>query len=261
MTFNALVLAGSRGGADPLAAATGIADKALIEIDGRTMMARVVEALRGAGAARILAATSSATVRDHALALGIEPFAADAGPSRSTARGLALLGAPLLVTTADHPLLRPEWIGQFLADLPADIDVAALMARRELVQTAAPATRRTYLRFADGAWSGCNLFYLATAQAAAAIELWREVEGDRKKPWRIVRRLGTGMLLRYLTGRLPLATALAHVGRLAGVRATLVASRHGAAAIDVDTPADLELVTRLIRAAEDSAPRQQLPGS
>jgi GTP:adenosylcobinamide-phosphate guanylyltransferase len=245
MSFNALVLAGSRGGADPLAAYAGVTDKALIEVAGETMLAHVVSALRAAGAARVAVSASSQSVAEHAAALGVESLAAAPGPSRSAAEGLAQLGAPLLVTTADHALLEPRWIADFLADAPADADVAALLARRDLIESAAPGTQRTYLRFADGDWSGCNLFLLATPRAAAAIDLWRAVEADRKRPWRIVRRLGPGLLLRYLLRRLTLAEAVAHLGRTAGVTAAIVPARDGRAAIDVDKPADLDLVRAL----------------
>jgi GTP:adenosylcobinamide-phosphate guanylyltransferase len=246
MSFNALVLAGSRGGADPLATYAGVTDKALIEIAGEMMLARVIAALRQAGAERIAVSASSQAVADQVAALGAEPLAAAPGPSRSAADGLARLGAPLLVTTADHALLAPTWIRDFLSDAPADADVAALLARRDLIEAAAPATRRTYLRFADGDWSGCNLFLLATPRAAAAIDLWRAVEADRKRPWRIVRRLGPGLLLRYLLRRLTLAEAVAHLGRTAGITAAIVPARDGRAAIDVDKPADLELVRAIL---------------
>ena len=244
MTFTALVLAGSRG-ADPLADHAGVSDKAMIVIGGQTMLARVIDALRRAGAARIVVSASSTIVADHARTLGVEAMMAAAGPSESTAQAFARLGAPLLVTTADHALLQPEWVTRFIADVPGDADVAVLMARRDAIEAAVPMTRRTYLRFADGAWSGCNLFYLATPAAAGAIELWRRVEVDRKRPWRIVGRLGPALLIRYLAGRLTLAAALAHVGRLAGVRAAMVASPFGLAAVDVDKPDDLALARRL----------------
>ena len=52
MSFTALVLAGSRGGDDPLARHAGVSDKALIEFNGETMLTRVVAALREAGAGR-----------------------------------------------------------------------------------------------------------------------------------------------------------------------------------------------------------------
>ncbi|MFZ3483163.1 nucleotidyltransferase family protein [Sphingomonas sp. 3-13AW] len=245
MSFHALILAGSRGGADPVADYAGVPAKALITIGTSTMLARVVEALRAAGAARIGVSVSDPAVAEHAATLGVEVLTAEAGPSASARSGLAALGTPLLVTTADHALLEPEWITAFLEATPAGADVTALLARRDVIEAAVPDTQRTYLRFADGSWSGCNLFYLATAKANAALDLWSQVEADRKRPWRIVRRLGTGTLLRYLMGWLTLDQALTRLGAAAGISARAVASPFGLAAVDVDKPADLDLVRRL----------------
>ncbi len=242
MTPAAVVLAGSRGGTDPVASYAGVADKALIELGGQTMLARVLDALRGAGIAQVAVAANAAGVVAEAERHDAQTLAAAAGPSASTAHALATCGAPLLVTTADHALLRPEWVGDFLARVPDDADVAVLLARRESIEAAAPGSRRTYLRFADGHWSGCNLFLLATPRAEAAVRLWQAVEQDRKRPWRIVGRLGPGLLLRYLAGRLTLAEAIAALGRRAGVTAVVVESTDGLAAVDVDKPSDLDFV-------------------
>jgi hypothetical protein len=102
-----------------------------------------------------------------------------------------------------------------------------------------PGSRRTYLRFADGHWSGCNLFLLKTPRAEAAIETWKLVEADRKRPWRIAARLGLGMLASYALGRLTLSSALARLGAKISLKARLVAARDGLAAVDVDKPSDL----------------------
>ncbi|MEE4452282.1 nucleotidyltransferase family protein [Novosphingobium resinovorum] len=236
----ALILAGSRPGAvDPVAAAEGVAHKSLVEIAGRPMLALVVAALREAGIARIAVSASDDAVRALALALGCEVLDTGSGPSASVAIGLEALGAPLLVTTSDHALLQGAWVRDFLADTPAGSDVAILLARREAIEAAMPGSRRTYLRFADGHWSGCNLFLLATPRAGLAIETWKMVEADRKRPWRIAARLGAGMLLGYALGRLTLADAIAKLGRKIGVAAALVPARDGLAAVDVDKPSDL----------------------
>ncbi|HKT85002.1 MAG TPA: nucleotidyltransferase family protein [Novosphingobium sp.] len=235
-----LILAGSRTGApDPVADGEGVSHKALVQIAGKPMLAHVVAALRGAGIARVAVAANDPGVIAAAGALGCDIIAAAAGPSASVAAGFERLGAPMLVTTSDHALLRSEWVSQFLRNTPEEADVAILLARRGAIEQAMPGSRRTYLSFADGQWSGCNLFLLASGRARAAIETWQMVEADRKRPWRIAARLGLGMLVNYAFGRLTLAAAIARLGRRVGIDARLVAASDGLAAVDVDNPSDL----------------------
>src|SRR3546814_14105539 len=62
--------------------------------------------------------------------------------------------------------------------------------------TAVPDTQRTWLRFADGHFSGCNMFYLATPAAAGVVQFWRSLEADRKHPLKMLRKIGAGSALR-----------------------------------------------------------------
>lgn len=239
MTFSALVLAGTRPGGDPLAGAEGAAHKALIEIEGRSLLERVVSSLKGSGAARIGVSCDHPEVMKLAKELGAEVLPTGQGPSESAAIAFEELGTPLVVTTADHALLEGGWIRQLVSDTPADADVGVMLAHRDDIEAHMPGTRRTYLNFADGAWSGCNLFYLATPRSRAAIESWKAVEADRKRPWRIVRRLGLASLMSYALGRLTLAQGIETLGRRLGVEARLVRAENGLAAVDVDKPQDL----------------------
>lgn len=244
---SALILAGSRQGVqDPVALAEGVAHKALVEVAGVPLLARVYAALRAAGVERIAVAADAPDVVALAQALGAELVPPESGPSGSVERGFALLGAPMLVTTADHALLQPEWVEQFVADSPTQADVTVLLARRDVVESAVPDTRRTWLRFADGQWSGCNLFLLATPAAGGAIATWREVEANRKRPWRIAARLGPRVLWDYARGKLTLGAAIARLGRRIGIDAAAVPARNGLAAVDVDKVDDLVLVRELV---------------
>lgn len=244
--FQALVLAGSRGGADPVADYAGAPHKALIRLRGETLLARVVRALAAAGAERIAVISSHPGVRAEAARLGAESLEEAAGPSLSVKQAAEQLGAPVLVTTADHALLDPVWVERFLNDVPDGVDVAALVAARATVENAAPGAQRTWLKLADGHWSGCNLFYLANERALSIVDLWRRVEAERKRPWRMARILGLGMLLRFATGRLKLTDAALRLGQLAGVRAAIVPTPYGLASVDVDKPADLDLVRSIV---------------
>ncbi|PTS88422.1 MULTISPECIES: nucleotidyltransferase family protein [unclassified Caulobacter] len=245
--FQALVLAGSRGGIDPVAAYAGVSHKGLIELGGQTLLTRVLGALDKAGATRIGVSTSDVAIIDalagHATAT---PLPAAGGPSQSVHDAASLMGTPLLVTTVDHALLQADWITEFLARAPADADIAVLMAPEAVVRAAAPETKRTYWRFKDGGYSGCNLFLLKTETALNAVAFWRKAEALRKQPWRIAALLGPVMLIRYVLGLMTIDETLERLGRAAGVRAAVVRSSYGLAAVDVDKPSDLDLVRTIV---------------
>ena len=73
------------------------------------------------------------------------------------------------------------------------------------------------------------------------------MEADRKRPWRIVRRLGISTLVKYALGRLSMAQAIEMLGLRMGVHASLVKAPDGLAAVDVDKPQDLNDIRELLR--------------
>ncbi len=254
--ITALVLAGSRGPNDPMAKATGVLHKALIPVAGTPMLLRVIAALAATPeVARIVVCIESPGLVDALPGVAtasrgkpVQSFRAAGSPSRSVSAALAHFGTPLLVTTADHALLQAEWVSHFLQQQPKGCDASVALARSEVVLAATPDTQRTFLRFADGHYSGCNLFYFATPKAAALATLWVQVEALRKQPVKMLRLLGLSYALRYRLGWLKLGTAVARLGVLAGgARAAVVEMPFGRAAIDVDKMADLELVESLLR--------------
>lgn len=247
--LTALVLAGTRPGGDPLAREAGVSHKALIEVGGQPMLARVVRALAAAPAVgRIIVAIDRPELLRGMWGedIAVESVPTAAGPSASVAAALAREGAPLLVTTADHALLQSEWVAEFLDAADPSADACVGLARREAVLAAAPQSQRTWLRFADGDYSGCNLFLLRTGAAAGVVRLWQQLEADRKRPLSLLQKLGWWSVLRYRLGWLRLDQAMARLGTLAGARVAPVILRDGRAAIDVDKSADLVLVRALL---------------
>lgn len=253
----AIVLAGSRGGADALLQASGAAHKALIPVGGKPMLVWVVETLLLSGRiGDILIA-----IEQPQWALSLAPVAAlvETGRVRliksASTPGESVLAAiaaadnawPILVTTADHPLLRGEMIAHLLDHAPLELDAAAAVVEQAVIQSAYPHTSRTYLRFRDIAFSGANLFLLRTPNAAPVVAFWRHVEANRKRPVRLMGALGLASILRFVTGRLTLAQALTQLGRkCGGARLGVVRLPFAEAAIDVDKPADLALVSAII---------------
>jgi len=248
--WTALVLAGSRPGIDPFAKAYGTDLKALIPVGGEPMVARPVRALLDSpdiDSVRVLTQQTdriaAALPSDRRLSVGRS--------GASIAATLAELLAnpstryPLLVTTADHALLDPAMIADFCAEAEG-ADLAIGLVERAALMARLPETQRTWLSFRGGAYSGANLFAFGSATANSAIELWRSVEQDRKKGWRMIGALGPLALIGAALRLRTLDQTLASVGRRLGLTIRKVELDNPLAAVDVDKPADHQLVTAII---------------
>ena len=158
--------------------------------------------------------------------------------------------APLLVTTADHPLLTVEMIDEFVRNVDGDLAVAMVERRTMLKQF--PDAQRTWLRFSGGAWSGANLFALLTPKSSLALDLWADAEQDRKKAWRLFLHFGLLLAARALTRTIGLKQAMAKAGKRLGLDAKLVPMSDPVAAIDVDKLRDHMLAENIMmeRAAQ-----------
>lgn len=236
--YTALVLAGRRGGVDPVAASAGVAHKALAMAGGVPLIVRVIDALRGAaGIADILVATDD---RDVIAAVGgVRVVPTAASPSATVAQVLGAVPA-LLVTTADHGLLSSALVDAFCAAVPRACDVAVGVVPRRAFTDGSP--RRTFYRLADDAYCGANLYAFAGPRGVAAATFWAGLEAERKNPLRLAARIGPASLLRYATRRLDLAAAFTLLSRRAGASIAPVVLDDADAAIDVDTPDDLSVV-------------------
>jgi GTP:adenosylcobinamide-phosphate guanylyltransferase len=263
--FTALVLAGDRGPDDPLLKAAGVPGKALIEIGGKIMLERVVDALLEAKTIdRILVSGPPKKILEGSPALRkllarprVSWQESGASPSRSAEQAFKQIPAtdPILLTTADHALLQPEMVDFFCRTaLEIQTDLAVGMEDYRILQQAFPESRRTVTRFQDGAYCTCNLFAFLSPESRRAAHFWQQVEQQRKKPLRLISLCGWPTVLRFLLGRLTLDDAIARLARRMGLTARAVRLPFAEAAIDVDKPADLELVRRIVADRAEANP-------
>ena len=250
MTYTAVVLAGSRPGIDPFAQALGTDLKALIPVAGEPMLRRPVRALLASECIRKVIVLGQAPERlREALPEDLRIEVRASGPTiATTIRALCDDPAtpwPLLVTTADHALLEPAMVEEICA-AAEDVDVAIGVVERRSLLRRLPHTRRTWIRFRGGAYTGANLFALRSAAVAPAIELWRAVEQDRKKGWRIVSAIGPGTLVGAALRLLSLNAVLARAGKRLGLTLKAVRLDNPLAGVDVDKPEDHALVEAIL---------------
>ena len=252
-----VVLAGERPEGSALAMELGVPASILAEVAGVPSIVRVIETLRasscidggaivGPGAAVCRGSSTLKAIFEHGDFTWIEPAV---GPAESVLRALDEVDTyPVLLTTGDHALLTPSTVERFVA--AADSTTAHIvvgLAPYGRVMKRFPGTRRTRLRFREGSYCGTNLFLLRRPEARDAALFWSRVQRDRKRPWRIARRLGTGTVLRYLTGTLTMGDAFAAVSQVTGCAVAWVEVGDPLAAVDVDTAADLAIAEQVLQ--------------
>lgn len=253
--FTTLILAASRGPDDPVARSEAKSHKCLVDVAGSPMLERVVGALSASPSVSTMAISIEAPAVLDALpgvgrsvAAGKIRVLASAGtPSLSVLQAMATLDAyPLLITTADNPLLTPDVVEHFCAAaLETGADVVAAVASEAVTRSEFPDAQRTFLRFHGGRYSGCNLFAVLNPAGLEAVRFWDEAGRHRKQPWRLVATFGVWSLVLFLLGRMTLQGALERASQIMKIRAAVVELPFPTASIDVDKPADLALVRRI----------------
>lgn len=250
MKFTAVVLAGSRPGRDEFAHQFGTDLKALIAVCGEPMVRRPVRALLASGCVGQLIILSQAPDRIAAV-IPRDPritFRKSRDTIADTMLEICMdpeTRWPLLVTTADHALLVPGMVDQF-ARAAFGADVAIGVVERATLLKRLPRTERTWLKFRGAAYTGANLFALRSSAVRPAIELWRSIEQDRKKAWRVMSLLGPWVLMCVALRLVSIGEVLAQLGDRLGLALKAVELTDPLAGVDVDKPADHTLVEAIL---------------
>ncbi len=260
--LSVLVLAGRRGPHEPLAQAAGCSHKALIPIRGIPMLSRVLRSLRGLrGVKQFVMSTDEPTSLDSIpeigllAAAGLLHFAAVGNsPSASALSYLKEIAAGelLLVTTADHSLLTTEMLEYFCdAAHASEADVIVGVMAESLFQTHYPDSKRSFIPLRGERFCGTNLFALrGGSRAEAAVAFWHHAGQFRKRPWRLLSTFGLRTFLLLFLRRLDAEAARKRAEKVIGARIAVVQMPFVECAIDVDNPADLALVTRILSERE-----------
>jgi hypothetical protein len=163
-------------------------------------------------------------------------------------------GAPVLVAAADVPLLTSAAVGAFLdAAQRLDADAVYAIVPRNEVERVAPGIRKTFVRLADGAFTGGSLVLLQQGAFERARPLIERAVRARKHPWELARLFGLATIAGLAMGRLRIA-ALERRAELLGLRARAVVCRDAGVALDVDTPEMLEFVRASLQREVGGAP-------
>jgi GTP:adenosylcobinamide-phosphate guanylyltransferase len=255
--LDAVVLAGAPvGEADLLLEGQSVRKKSLVPMLGRPMVAYVEEALRASGrVGRIVAmgldpddkveftgpverSPSQGTIVDNILG-GLDFF-------KRTGR----VSTYVLVASSDIPLITGPVVSRFVdVCLTKGGDIFYSVVEREVMEARFPGSGRTFVHLRDGYYAGGDMFVFRSALPPYKRQMLRDIIAQRKNALKMAAALGPGLLIRFALGRLTLADAERRVGKVLGLEGRVVASSDAELAMDVDKPAQFDLVLRYLQEA------------
>ena len=251
MKVTTLVLAG--GPADAVAQTQNAINKAFINVAGKPLVVRTLEALRAAPAVgRIIVVAPPSAHDDPALQLADERRPDGKRITDSLASGLAGLppDEPVLVSASDLPVLSVASIEDYLAQAArtnADLTYGCL---EKAAHTAAfPTVPHTWARLRDGTFCGAGFITIRPAIYPKLAQFIEQLGAARKHPLRLASLFGWNMLARYITGSLTIARAEARASQLLGASVRAVITHYPEMAVNVDRVSDVALAEALIARA------------
>lgn len=240
---------------DPLFKYTLGRPKALLEINGLTMLEYVYRALDASKHVDsiYIVGLDKADIRGLCLPSNVTVIPDQGGlvTNLSVALDVLLTNSPdayaVLLTGADIPLLTPDIVDAFIEDCqPFDCIAYYNLVTRETMEDRYPHSGRTFVKLRDNAVAGGDMALVQTRILDTNEEFWEAVVSGRKHAWRLARIVGIRALLKLLFRRLSIAEVEALASRIVSAPVRVIESPYPELAMDVDKPAQVELLRDIL---------------
>lgn len=243
---------------DPLYVYSQGKPKALIDMEGRTMLERVMDALQTAESVDRIVVVGLG----HDMGLQFLRPADKHLPDQGSMVGNVMVGLEwlrrtdpavdvVLFCTSDIPTITGPIVDEFVDRCrPFDHGVYYILVTREAMEERFPRSKRTYVNFPDGEAAGGDMAIAHAEIADAHEELWIALTDARKHAWRLARIVGFGTLLRYLFNRLGYRKIEETAERIINQPVRIVLDPPAELAMDADKPQQVELLRAELRGME-----------
>ena len=215
---DAVVLAGGRLPAE-WAAKEGTDVKALLQVAGKTLLERVLEALKASPSVNRVAVVGPQELLDHPGAAQAEEKVPEvgSGPENLWASVEKLASSGMVICCAsDLVHLTGEAIEEFLSKVPQGAEIAYAFSRADTYAQRYPGLKHMRVRLRDGVYTGGSVQLLDPEAVKRNMPLLNNVFHARKSQLAMGRILGPVFLLRFALGRLSIQQIEARARQLTG---------------------------------------------
>lgn len=241
---------------DPLYAYTQGKPKALLDMCGRTMLERVVDALQSSRYVDRIVVTGLGSDMGMTFQRPVMHLPEQGGMVSNVLAGIRHLRQSnpkldlVLFCSSDIPTITGDIVNSFVESCrPFDKGIYYNFVDKETMEQRFPHSNRTYVKLKDLEIAGGDM---AMAQVRLADEneaLWVALTNARKHAWKLARVVGFRFLLKFLLRRVSIADIEETGGRILGRPGRVLLSPHAELAMDVDKPRQVELLRADLRCA------------
>ncbi len=251
---------GLPGPEDPLYPYTQGKPKALLDMGGRTMLERVMDALQNSKYVESIVLIGLEDDMGMQFKRPIDKYL----PDESSLVGNVLSGVnwlrqeypdmkSVLFCSSDLPALTGANVDSYVESCePFDKGIYYIFVTREEMEARFPGSKRTYTKLKGVEIAGGDIAIAQVDIADENEELWRSLTNARKNAWKLARIVGFKVLLKLLFRRLTIADIEETASRIIGRPAKIVLNAPAEMAMDVDKPEQLELLRADLQGSQDA---------
>ena len=249
-TINCVVLAGGLPQpGEPLYELTQGKSKALIDMNGRTMLERVVDALQEShsiGEIVVVGLDGDLGMTFHKPVTHTPDYGSlfkNALGGIAKMRELHPETDLMLICSADIPTITPQIVDEFIEKCaPYDKGMVYNFVDKETLEARFPHSNRTYVKLKDALIAGGDMTLIQADLSDTNRDVWLALTNARKHAWQLARIVGVGFLLKLIFRQLSIADIEAATERITGRPAQILLNRHAEIAMDADKPEQVALL-------------------
>ena len=234
---------------DPLYTYSNGDSKALIDVAGKPMIQWVLDAL------------SDAKLVDNVIVIGLssksgvtckKPLHFLSNQGRMLANIVAGVNKSLelnkknkyvLIVSSDIPALKSEMVDWLIeTSRETQDDLYYGVCPKDVMEARFPGSKRTYTHLKDMQVCGADMNISHVRNATEHLEMWEQLIGNRKSPFKQAGIIGLGTLLGLFLRRLTLEDLVRRVSERIGIKGRAIVWSHAEPCMDVDKPHQLELL-------------------
>ena len=247
-----LILAGGLDAPDdPLYVLTQGRPKALLDMNGRTMLERVVDALQASDSVTDIVVVGLGSDLDMRFARPVVHLPDQGSLPGNLIAGAGWLGehypdeVAFLLCTADIPTITPEIVDGFVESCrPFDWAAYYNMITREVMESRFPHSKRTFVKLKGQEIAGGDMNVVRFDIVQNNYELLQALTNARKHAWRLARIVGWRMILKLLLRQISPSDIEDESERILGRRVKIFLSPFAELGMDADKPEQVELLRK-----------------